>query len=225
MSGKTCEAKSIGLCEWDDAAFENGTACVVEYSRQLLDQARRESCGKDVFCREGTWQVSEIIADITKGKIEGEEGELIRELLLLISENANCEMSSAAAARCLDLMDRYQNEWEQHLRRKRCTNLICKPSYLLYIAPELCDGCGKCPDSCPVGAIAGGKDMIHVIDAEACDKCGKCIEVCPRGAIKKISAHGVKPKVPAAPVAVGSFGGSGGGEEGSSMRRRRRGES
>lgn len=224
MSEKICETKSTMLCEWDDAAFRDGTACVVEFSRQLLDQARKESCGKDVFCREGTWQVSEIIADITKGKIEGEELELLRELLILISENAGCEMSSAAAAHCLVLMDQYRDEWDLHIRRKRCTNLICKSSYILYIAPELCDGCGKCLPACPIGAVAGGKDMIHVIDAEACDKCGKCIEACPKSAIKKAAVGGLKPKAPVSPVPVGSFGGSDGGEEGSSMRRRRRGE-
>jgi ferredoxin len=224
MSGMICETKSTMLCQWDDNAFQNGNSCVVEFSRQLLDQARKESCGKDVFCREGAWQVSEIIADITKGRIEGEEPDLLRELLALISENAGCEMSRAAAARCLALMDQYKDEWDLHIRRKRCTNLICKPSYLLYLSPEQCDGCGKCLEVCPVGVIAGGKDMIHVINTELCDKCGKCVEVCPKGAVKKASAGGLKPKAPAAPVPVGSFGGPDSGEEGAPMRRRRRGE-
>ena len=224
MSGIICEQKNTMLPEWNDDDFRNGTACVVEFSKQLMDQARKESCGKDVFCREGTWQISEIIADVTEGKAEGEELELLRELLGLIRENSGCEMSGTAAERCLTLMDQYLDEWEMHIRRKRCTNLICKPSYILYIAPECCDGCGKCLEVCPVAAIAGGKDMIHVINAETCDKCGKCTEICPKDAVKKATAGGLKPKAPAAPVPVGSFGGASGGEEGSTMRRRRRGE-
>ncbi len=224
MSKLICETKSTMLSQWDDADFQNGTACVVEFSRQLMDQARKESCGKDVLCREGTWKVSEIIADITNGKTEGEELELLRELFTLISENGGCEMSSAAAARCLALMNQYQEEWELHIRRKRCTNLICKPSYILYIDPELCDGCGKCIEACPIEAIAGGDGMIHVLDTETCDKCGKCIQVCPKSAVKKIAAGGLKPKLPAAPIPAGSFAGAGGGDEGGGMRRRRRGE-
>jgi len=224
MSGMICETKSSMLPVWDDDDFRNGTACVVEFSRQLMDLARRESCGKDVLCREGTWQVSEIMAHIANGTMEGEELELLRELLTLIRENAGCEMAAAAAAQCLVLLDQYLDEWELHIRRKRCTNLICKPSYLLYIAPEYCIGCGKCQEVCPNGAIAGGKDMIHVINAEVCNKCGKCIEICPKDAVKKATAGGMKPKAPAAPIPVGSFGSSSGGEEGTTMRRRRRGE-
>ncbi|QIB68708.1 4Fe-4S dicluster domain-containing protein [Aminipila butyrica] len=222
MRGKICEAGSSALCEWNDVDFDDRSACVVEYSRQLMDQVRRESCGKDVFCREGTWQVSALIGAVAKGEIEGDEGALIRELLGLISENAGCDMSSYAAAHCLVLMDQYSEEWDRHLRRRRCTNLICKPSYTLYIAPELCNGCENCIRVCPLRAIAGEKGFIHIIDTGICDKCGKCIEVCPKGAVKKSSVAGFPPKVPAEPVPVGSFGEVDVGDGAIRRRRRRR---
>jgi len=223
MSGMICETKGITAIEWNDDDYINGTACVVEYSRALMELVKKESCGKDVFCREGTWQISEIIADITNGKGEADDIDLVKELLELLSENINCRMSSSAAAQCLDLMNRYRDEWELHLRKKRCTNLICKPSFILYISPELCDGCEKCTSVCPVDAIAGGKDLIHVIDSETCTKCMKCVDICPKSAIKTVAASGLKPKVPEAPVPVGSFE-TDNKEENGYMRRRRRGE-
>lgn len=205
------------------ASFHDGSACAVDFSKALMDFARRESCGKCVLCREGTWQAYEIIKDITEGKAEGDDFELLTELLEQISGNAGCEMSIEAASVCLGLLRNYQDEWDQHIRRKRCTNLICKASFTVYIAPERCDGCGKCTETCRSEAISGGENLIHVIQTEKCSKCMLCADICPKGAIKKAGA--VKPKVPAEPVPVGSFGEAGSSnEEGTGMRRRRRGE-
>ena len=217
-----CDTGKDRLPQMKEEAFSDGSVCVVDFSKTLMDAARRESCGKCVLCREGTGQAYEIIKDITEGKAENDDFELLKELLEKIESNGSCEMSVTAASVCLGLLRNYQDEWNQHIRRKRCTNLICKSSFTLYIAPELCNGCGKCTAQCPQGAIVGGNDMIHVIKTEECDKCMQCVSVCPLGAIKKAGA--VKPKVPTEPVPVGSFGEASGAESGSGMRRRRRGE-
>jgi len=39
--------------------------------------------------------------------------------------------------------------------------------------------CGLCEKRCPVDAIDGAKNRIHVIDLNTCIKCGTCFEVCP----------------------------------------------
>lgn len=218
-----CDITSRSLPELPEASFADGSACIVDFSMRLMDAARRESCGKCVLCREGTWQVYEIIKDITEGKAESGDFELLTELLEQISDNGGCEMSAQAASVCLGLLRNCQAEWEQHIRRKRCTSLTCKASFTVYIAPELCDGCGKCLEECPDGAILGGKDLIHVIKTDSCRNCMLCADICPKGAVKKAGA--VKPKVPAEPIPIGSFGDAGGGnEDGTVMRRRRRGE-
>ncbi len=51
------------------------------------------------------------------------------------------------------------------------------PSY--FIDPERCQACTICGRRCPVEAIDGGKNRIHVIDQEKCIKCGTCLVVCP----------------------------------------------
>jgi NADH-quinone oxidoreductase subunit F len=55
-----------------------------------------------------------------------------------------------------------------------------------------------CFRRCPVEAIEGGKNKIHVIDQDKCIKCGTCYEVCPPrfGAVKVISGEPVPPPVP-----------------------------
>jgi F420-non-reducing hydrogenase iron-sulfur subunit len=69
-----------------------------------------------------------------------------------------------------------------------------------YIAPEKCQACMICARRCPVEAIAGGKNQIHVIDQEKCIKCGTCFEVCPTrfGAVTEIAGGPVPPPIPEA---------------------------
>jgi len=70
------------------------------------------------------------------------------------------------------------------------------PSY--YIDPGKCQACMICSKRCPVEAISGGKNRIHVIDQEKCIKCGTCLEACPPrfGAVAKISGEPVPPPIP-----------------------------
>ena len=67
-----------------------------------------------------------------------------------------------------------------------------------HIDPEKCQACMICLRRCPVEAIAGGKNQIHVIDQEKCIKCGTCFEVCPSrfGAVQKTSGRPVPPPIP-----------------------------
>jgi F420-non-reducing hydrogenase iron-sulfur subunit len=70
------------------------------------------------------------------------------------------------------------------------------PSY--YIDPDKCQACMICLKKCPVEAIVGGKNRIHVIDQEKCIKCETCFAACPPrfGAVKKISGEPVPPPIP-----------------------------
>jgi coenzyme F420-reducing hydrogenase delta subunit/Fe-S-cluster-containing hydrogenase component 2 len=65
------------------------------------------------------------------------------------------------------------------------------PSY--YIDPEKCQACMICQRRCPVDAIDGGKNKIHIIDQDLCIRCGTCLEVCPTkfGAVREIRGEPV----------------------------------
>jgi coenzyme F420-reducing hydrogenase delta subunit/Fe-S-cluster-containing hydrogenase component 2 len=67
-----------------------------------------------------------------------------------------------------------------------------------YIKPEECQACMICARRCPVEAISGAKNQVHVIDQEVCIKCGACFEACPPrfGAVAKISGEPAPPPVP-----------------------------
>ncbi len=46
----------------------DGDACMVDRARCALSFLEAESCGKCVFCREGTMQMAEILTDVTEGR-------------------------------------------------------------------------------------------------------------------------------------------------------------
>jgi Fe-S-cluster-containing hydrogenase component 2 len=55
-----------------------------------------------------------------------------------------------------------------------------------------------CLRKCPVEAIAGAKNRIHVIDQGKCIKCETCFDACPSrfGAVKKMTGEPVPPPIP-----------------------------
>ena len=90
-----------------------------------------------------------------------------------------------------------EEEYEGFFTRDEIENLFSEvPSY--YIDPEKCQACMICSRRCPVEAINGGKNRIHIIDQDTCIKCGTCFEACPPrfGAVKKISGEPVPPPIP-----------------------------
>jgi coenzyme F420-reducing hydrogenase delta subunit/Fe-S-cluster-containing hydrogenase component 2 len=67
-----------------------------------------------------------------------------------------------------------------------------------YIDPQKCQACMICLRKCPVEAIAGAKNRIHVIDQGKCIKCETCFDACPSrfGAVKKMTGQPVPPPIP-----------------------------
>ena len=67
------------------------------------------------------------------------------------------------------------------------------PSY--YIEPDKCRACGICAKRCPVEAISGGKNLIHIINQEKCIKCGTCFEACPFDSISRLIGEKAPPPI------------------------------
>jgi F420-non-reducing hydrogenase iron-sulfur subunit len=67
-----------------------------------------------------------------------------------------------------------------------------------YIDPGKCQACMICARRCPVEAIIGGKNQIHIIDQGKCIKCGTCLEVCPDrfGAVMEFIGEPAPPPIP-----------------------------
>lgn len=172
--------------------------CMVDVARYFLDFLTDESCGKCAPCREGVRQMLKILTNITRGK--GKEGdiELLAELAEVAQEAALCALGQTAPNPFLSTMQYFKDEYEAHIKEKRCPSLYCKELINYYIDPQKCQACMICLKKCPSDAIIGEKKTIHVIDQDKCTKCDTCFEVCPPRfrAVTKISGQPVPPPIP-----------------------------
>ena len=157
--------------------------CMVNMARFFLDFTAKESCGKCVHCRIGTKRLHETLVRITEGK--GREGdvELLEELCTGIKDGALCGLGQTAPNPVLTTIRYFRDEYDAHIREKRCPAHECAALRTFAIAPAKCKGCTLCAKKCPVGAISGSVKVPHVIDAAKCIKCGACAEVCRFGAV------------------------------------------
>ena len=161
------------------------TTCMVEIARFFLDFTQNESCGKCTFCRIGTRRMLEILERITKG--EGEEGD-IEKLLALgeqIKEASLCGLGQTAPNPVITTIKYFRDEYDAHIKDKKCPAGSCSPLVDFFIDEEKCTGCTLCAKNCPVEAISGEPKKVHTIDIEKCVKCGKCVTVCNFEAVYK----------------------------------------
>ena len=158
--------------------------CMVDIARFFLDFTVDESCGKCTPCRVGTRRMLEILERITQGK--GEEGDIekLQELAESIKNSALCGLGQTAPNPVLSTIKYFRDEYEAHIREKRCPAHHCQ-ALLNYEITDACRGCTACARKCPVNAITGNVKERHVIDQSKCIKCGSCIATCKFGAIVK----------------------------------------
>jgi len=139
-----------------------------------------------------------ILTNITQGKGKESDIELLEELSETAKEAALCALGKSAPNPFLSTLQYFRDEYEAHIKEKRCPALSCKELISYYIDPEKCKACTICGRKCPSDAIQGGKNLIHIVDQEKCTKCGTCLEVCPSryDAVRKISGEPVPPPIP-----------------------------
>lgn len=181
--------------------------CMVDLAKYFLSFTKNESCGKCVFCREGTSQMYEILKDISEGKGKHDNIELLSELGMAIKDGSLCALGGTAPNPVLTTIRYFKNEYEAHIKEGRCPAKVCKALIAFYIDPAKCIGCQACAKKCSVKAISGDRKMVHVIDQSKCIKCGNCIDACPVkvGAVKKVGNKKEIPKVPEKPIPIGSW--------------------
>jgi len=161
------------------------TTCMVDVAKFFLAFTQVESCGKCTFCRIGTKRMLEILERITAGQGKEEDIDTLAQLGEQIKIATLCGLGQSAPNPVLTTIRYFRDEYEAHIRNKKCPAHVCTPLLTYLIDAEKCNGCTLCMRACPTNAIVGEKKQAHFINQDLCIKCGKCFTVCNQGAIVK----------------------------------------
>jgi NADH-quinone oxidoreductase subunit F/NADP-reducing hydrogenase subunit HndC len=165
--------------------------CVVDVAKFFLQFTNDESCGKCSACREGSAALLEVLTRICEGS--GREGDLefLEELAGAVKDASMCGLGQTLPNPVLSTLRWFREEYEAHIRERRCPALVCKSLIKYTIDPDLCPGCVVCLKACPAEAVRGSTRHVHVIEQDKCTKCGQCLEVCPPkvSAVRKVSGR------------------------------------
>lgn len=113
--------------------------CMVDVARYFVEFTHSESCGKCIPCRAGLDQALHILKKITGGMAEESDIQNLEELGQMIKEMSLCGLGQTAPNPVLTMLRYFRNEYEEHLRARRCRAGVCDD---LFLSP--------CENSCPL---------------------------------------------------------------------------
>ncbi|MEX1377227.1 MAG: NADH-ubiquinone oxidoreductase-F iron-sulfur binding region domain-containing protein [Eubacteriales bacterium] len=177
--------------------------CIVTLVQDQLKEYMKTSCGKCTFCREGLLLLHSYASEITQNKGKIENIDFLKEIAETMEGSSLCSVGLQGGKLTLDSISLFEQEYKDHIKKKKCDAGVCTSFISIYIDPDDCTGCMDCVDVCPVDCIDGKSNYIHMIDEFDCIKCGKCIDACEEDAI--IKTEGKVPKLPRRLTKVGKF--------------------
>ncbi|MDP3013980.1 MAG: NADH-quinone oxidoreductase subunit NuoF, partial [Candidatus Subteraquimicrobiales bacterium] len=146
--------------------------CMVDLAKFFINFTQNESCGKCVPCRLGTRRMLEMLKRLTKGQAYNDDLSLLETLARDVKAASLCGLGQTAPNPVLTTLKYFLDEYEAHVKERRCAAGVCKDLVTYAIKENLCKGCGICAKHCPVGAISGAKKEPYRIDESKCVRCG-----------------------------------------------------
>ncbi len=164
-------------------------SCMVDIAKFFLSFTANESCGKCTFCRVGTKRMLETVEKIVDGKANGQTIDDLLDLSDAVSKLSLCGLGQTAPNPIITTLKYFRDEYEDHIKNKKCKSGVCSALFNYLISVEKCVGCMVCKRECPVNAISEttrtDRKKICVIEPSKCIKCGRCYKVCKFSAVIK----------------------------------------
>ena len=100
--------------------------CMVDVARYFLKFLEEESCGKCTPCREGILHMGKILDRITEGKGKEEDIETLEWMGQAIIDGSLCFLGGSAPNPVLSAIRYFRDEYEAHIKDKKCPAGVCK---------------------------------------------------------------------------------------------------
>lgn len=155
---------------------------MVDVARYFIHFLVDESCGKCAPCREGLHALDRTLTRICAGEGKEDDLKLLEDLASTVNAASLCQLGGTAGNPVLSTLRWFREEYEEHIRHKKCRAHVCKP-LLRFDIVDACTGCTLCAKNCPTKAIAGERKALHRIDQAKCIQCGVCADVCKFDAV------------------------------------------
>jgi len=159
------------------------SSCMVDIARYFVDFLTTESCGKCAPCREGNKAMLDILTRICDGRGAEEDLATLDELTTTIADASLCALGGSAPNPVLTSLRYFREEYETHIRDRKCPAKVCRALITFTIDSVKCTGCHLCVKACPTEAAVGEPKQKHQIIQEKCIKCGACDDVCKFDAV------------------------------------------
>ena len=159
--------------------------CMVDIAKFYQQFCVDESCGKCAPCRIGSFQLLNILKNITTGKGKMEDLTTLRRISKAMQKASLCGLGQSAPNPVLSTLKYFEEEYKEHILNKKCRAGKCTALLNFSIIQDKCKRCAVCVRNCPSFAISGDREKGFVIDQQKCTKCSSCLEVCKFKAIRK----------------------------------------
>ncbi len=102
------------------------TTCMVDLAKYFLTFTRDESCGKCTPCREGIRRMLDVLTDITEGRGQQGDVELLEEMGTTVIDSSLCALGGTAPNPVLTTIRYFRDEYDEHIKYKRCPAMVCQ---------------------------------------------------------------------------------------------------
>lgn len=113
--------------------------CPVDITRAFIEMCHAQTCGKCTPCRVGLLQLKHMLTDVLNGDADYGTLDLIEETAASIMQTADCAIGYEAARMVWRVSHTCRDDFEGHIRNKRCTCMTSQPVPCVALCPAHVD--------------------------------------------------------------------------------------